>query len=84
MKQKTIAKEFSVIGVGLHSGVDVSMTVKPAGVDSDIVFRRVDLTPVVDIKVSPSSIKEAIMCTLLTKDGDQNLLLTKLLAVISQ
>ncbi|WP_156470846.1 UDP-3-O-acyl-N-acetylglucosamine deacetylase [Francisella hispaniensis] len=73
MKQKTIAKEFSVTGVGLHSGVDVSMTVKPADVDSGIVFRRADLNPVVDIKVTPSSIKEAIMCTLLTKDGDQNL-----------
>ncbi|RFP39051.1 UDP-3-O-[3-hydroxymyristoyl] N-acetylglucosamine deacetylase, partial [Klebsiella oxytoca] len=58
MKQKTIAKEFSVTGVGLHSGVDVSMTVKPADIDSGIVFRRADLTPVVDIKVTPSSIKE--------------------------
>ncbi|MEY8702768.1 UDP-3-O-acyl-N-acetylglucosamine deacetylase [Francisella philomiragia] len=73
MKQKTIAKEFSVTGIGLHSGVDVSMTVKPASVDTGIVFRRDDLSPVVDIKVTPSNIKEAIMCTLLTKDGDQSL-----------
>ncbi|MDE4992381.1 UDP-3-O-acyl-N-acetylglucosamine deacetylase, partial [Francisella tularensis] len=62
-----------VTGVGLHSGVDVSMTVKPADIVSGIVFRRADLTPVVDIKVTQSSIKEAIMCTLLTKYGDQNL-----------
>ena len=73
MNQKTIAKEFSVTGIGLHSGVDVSMTVKPADVDSGIVFRRADLSPAVDIKVTPSSIKEAVMCTLLTKDGDQKL-----------
>lgn len=73
MKQKTIAKEFSVTGIGLHSGVDVSMTVKSASVDTGIVFRRADLSPVVDIKVAPSNIKEAIMCTLLTKDGDQGL-----------
>ncbi|MDE4963492.1 UDP-3-O-acyl-N-acetylglucosamine deacetylase, partial [Francisella tularensis] len=33
MKQKTIAKEYSVTGVGLHSGVDVSMTVKPDDID---------------------------------------------------
>ncbi|GAB4223823.1 MAG: UDP-3-O-acyl-N-acetylglucosamine deacetylase [Francisella sp.] len=73
MKQKTIDKSFSVTGIGLHSGVNVSMTVKPADVDSGIVFRRVDLNPIVDIKVTPYNIKEAIMCTLLTKDGDQNI-----------
>ena len=73
MNQKTIAKEFSVIGIGLHSGIDVSMTVKPADVNAGIVFRRADLTPAVDIAVTPSSIKEAVMCTLLTRDGDQSL-----------
>lgn len=73
MNQKTISKEFFVTGIGLHSGVDVSMTVKPADINSGIVFRRADLNPVVDIKVTPSSIKEAVMCTLLTKDGDQRL-----------
>ncbi|QLE79137.1 UDP-3-O-acyl-N-acetylglucosamine deacetylase [Francisella sp. Scap27] len=73
MNQKTISKEFSVTGIGLHSGVDVSMIVKPADINSGIVFRRADLNPVVDIKVTPSSIKEAVMCTLLTKDGDQSL-----------
>ncbi len=73
MNQKTIAKEFSVTGIGLHCGIDVSMTVKPADLNTGIVFRRADLTPAVDIKVTPSSIQEAVMCTLLTKDGDQKL-----------
>lgn len=73
MNQKTISKEFSVTGIGLHCGIDVSMVVKPADVDTGIVFRRADLNPVVDIKVEPSSIKEAVMCTLLTKDGNQNI-----------
>ena len=73
MKQKTLAKEFSVVGIGLHSGIDVSMVVKPADVDTGIIFRRADLKPAVDIKVTPLNITEAIMCTLLTKDGDQKL-----------
>ncbi|KEI34869.1 UDP-3-O-[3-hydroxymyristoyl] N-acetylglucosamine deacetylase [Francisella sp. W12-1067] len=73
MKQKTLASEFSVSGIGLHSGVNVSMIVKPATVDTGIIFRRADLQPVVDIKVTPFNIKEAIMCTLLTKDGDQSI-----------
>lgn len=72
MNQKTIAKEFSVTGVGLHCGIDVSMTVKPADINTGIIFRRADLTPAVDIKVTPTNIKEAVMCTLLTKDGDQS------------
>ena len=73
MKQNTILKEFSVTGIGLHSGIDVSMTVKPAPTDTGIIFRRIDLTPFVDIKVGITNIKEAVMCTLLTKDGDEKL-----------
>ncbi|APC97010.1 UDP-3-O-acyl-N-acetylglucosamine deacetylase [Francisella frigiditurris] len=73
MHQKTISKPFKVTGIGLHSGVDVSMTVLPANVDHGIVFRRIDLSPNVDIKVGISNIKEAIMCTLLTKDGNEKL-----------
>ncbi|ASG67249.1 UDP-3-O-[3-hydroxymyristoyl] N-acetylglucosamine deacetylase [Francisella halioticida] len=73
MKQKTIANQFSVTGIGLHSGVDVSMIIKPADINTGIVFSRADLNPVVDIKVTPFNIKEAVMCTLLTKEGDQNL-----------
>ena len=73
MKQNTILKEFSVTGIGLHSGIDVSMTVKPAPTNTGIIFRRIDLTPFVDIKVGITNIKEAVMCTLLTKDGDEKL-----------
>ncbi len=73
MQQKTLAKEFGVTGIGLHSGVEVSMLVKPADIDTGIVFRRTDLSPAVDIKVGISNITEAVMCTLLTKDGDQKL-----------
>ena len=76
MNQKTISKEFSVKGIGLHSGIDVLMTVKSANVNTGIIFRRIDLSPAVDIKVTPSNIKEAVMCTLLAKDGDQSLSLS--------
>jgi UDP-3-O-[3-hydroxymyristoyl] N-acetylglucosamine deacetylase len=73
MKQQTLAKDFSVTDIGLHSGINVSMVVKPANIDTGIVFRRIDLTPAVDIKVGISNITEAVMCTLLTKDGDKQL-----------
>lgn len=43
MKQRTIQKEASVRGKALHTGKDVTLTLKPAPVDTGIVFRRVDL-----------------------------------------
>ncbi|MFA7691796.1 MAG: bifunctional UDP-3-O-[3-hydroxymyristoyl] N-acetylglucosamine deacetylase/3-hydroxyacyl-ACP dehydratase [Candidatus Hydrogenedentes bacterium] len=46
MKQRTIAKEASYDGVGLHTGNLTTVTFKPAPADSGIVFYRVDLDPV--------------------------------------
>lgn len=42
-KQKTIQKEVSIQGIGLHTGVNVKMTFKPAEVDHGYKFQRVDL-----------------------------------------
>ncbi len=42
-KQRTIAKEFSLSGVGLHTGHAVRVTCKPAAENSGIRFKRVDL-----------------------------------------
>lgn len=43
MKQHTLGKETSLHGVGVNSGVPVTLTLKPAAARSGIVFRRVDL-----------------------------------------
>lgn len=42
-KQKTLAAPISFTGKGLHTGLNVTMTVNPAEVNSGIRFRRVDL-----------------------------------------
>ncbi|BAV94948.1 bifunctional UDP-3-O-[3-hydroxymyristoyl] N-acetylglucosamine deacetylase/3-hydroxyacyl-ACP dehydratase [Ichthyobacterium seriolicida] len=42
-KQRTIQNEVSFVGVGLHTGNDVSIKFKPGGENTGIVFRRVDL-----------------------------------------
>lgn len=70
-QQHTLADEIKIVGIGLHSGTDVSMTLKPAAVDTGIVFRRVDLVPAVDIPVQVLGVHEAVMCTLLTNGKDQ-------------
>jgi UDP-3-O-acyl N-acetylglucosamine deacetylase len=43
MLQHTIRKEISVSGIGLHTGKNVNVGFKPAGVDSGIIFIRTDL-----------------------------------------
>ncbi|MFL0352543.1 bifunctional UDP-3-O-[3-hydroxymyristoyl] N-acetylglucosamine deacetylase/3-hydroxyacyl-ACP dehydratase [Xanthomarina sp. GH4-25] len=50
VKQKTIKEEVSLIGVGLHTGKNVTLTFKPAPVNSGFAFKRVDLegTPVIE------------------------------------
>ena len=44
LNQKTIKNSISFNGVGLHSGLDVNLKIKPAEPNSGIVFKRVDLT----------------------------------------
>lgn len=43
LEQRTIEKQISVTGIGIHSGEKVTLTLRPAGPDTGIVFDRVDL-----------------------------------------
>jgi len=49
IKQRTVRNIIRAKGVGLHTGQDVYLTLSPAPIDSGIIFRRVDLVPVVEI-----------------------------------
>lgn len=69
MKQRTIANPIKAKGVGLHTGHEAIMTLRPAPVDTGIVFRRVDLDPVVEFKVSPSIVGETMLCTTILNQG---------------
>lgn len=44
MRQKTLKSTISCTGIGLHTGARVTMTLRPAGIDHGIVFRRSDVT----------------------------------------
>ncbi|AXO79156.1 bifunctional UDP-3-O-[3-hydroxymyristoyl] N-acetylglucosamine deacetylase/3-hydroxyacyl-ACP dehydratase [Olleya aquimaris] len=50
IKQKTIQKEISLTGVGLHTGKEVTLTFKPASENTGFAFKRIDLegTPVIE------------------------------------
>lgn len=57
------------MGVGLHTGAKVVLTLKPAGINEGIQFRRVDLNPVVTIAASTKNVGDTTLSTTLIKEG---------------
>ena len=68
LKQRTIKQLVCTTGVGLHSGTKVELTLRPAAVDTGIVFRRVDLDPVVEFPASAGVVGDTRMASVLVKD----------------
>jgi UDP-3-O-[3-hydroxymyristoyl] N-acetylglucosamine deacetylase len=68
-KQRTLKNTIRAMGVGLHTGVKVVLTLKPAGIDEGIQFRRVDLDPVVTIAASTKNVGDTTLSTTLIKEG---------------
>ncbi len=58
VKQRTIKKETTISGIGLHTGNEIHLTLKPAAEDFGITFVRVDLEGTPAIKVCPESISD--------------------------
>jgi UDP-3-O-[3-hydroxymyristoyl] N-acetylglucosamine deacetylase len=69
LKQRTLKSLVRATGVGLHSGTKVTLVLRPAQPDTGIVFHRVDLTPPVDIAVSPAAVGDTRMASCLESDG---------------
>ena len=67
--QRTLRHPVRARGIGLHSGNRVFMSVLPAGPDTGIVFRRVDLSPPVEVPAQAALIGETMLCSTLVKDG---------------
>tara|TARA_R110002126_G_scaffold98045_22_gene228151 strand:+ start:320 stop:1231 length:912 start_codon:yes stop_codon:yes gene_type:complete len=84
IKQRTVAKTVSTIGVGLHKGEKVTLTLRPAPDNTGIMFRRVDLDPIVDFKVTPEMVGDTVMCTCLINEQGVRLSTTEhLMAAIA-
>ena len=84
IKQRTLKDSVSAVGVGLHKGEKVRVTLRPAPANTGIVFRRVDLDPVVDIKASPEAVGETTLCTcLVNEEGVQISTVEHLLAAVA-
>ncbi|HNC50698.1 MAG TPA: UDP-3-O-acyl-N-acetylglucosamine deacetylase [Accumulibacter sp.] len=69
LKQRSLKSVVRAAGVGLHSGVKVRMSLRPAAPGTGIVFRRIDLDPVVDLPASALLVGDTRMCSCLERDG---------------
>lgn len=63
LKQRTLKSLTHAVGVGLHSGQRVEITLRPAAPDTGIVFRRVDLPQPVDIVMSATAVTDTRMAS---------------------
>lgn len=67
IKQRTLKNCIKATGVGLHSGKKVLVTLRPAPAHSGIVFRRVDVTPAVEIPARAENVGDTRLSTSLAK-----------------
>ncbi|WP_295855995.1 UDP-3-O-acyl-N-acetylglucosamine deacetylase [uncultured Xylophilus sp.] len=66
LQQRTLKTLTRAVGVGLHSGQRVELTLRPAPPDTGIVFRRVDLPEPVDIPVSTRAVTDTRLASTLS------------------
>ena len=69
LNQKTINKDITFNGVGLHSGANVTMTVKPAKPNSGIIFKRIDLKENNIIVPNIFNVSSAVFCTTISNES---------------
>ncbi len=69
LMQRTLKSLIKTTGVGLHTGVRVEMTLRPAPADTGIVFHRVDLPQSVAIPADARNVGETRLSSSLQKDG---------------
>ncbi len=69
IKQRTLKNVIRATGVGLHTGKKVYLTLRPAPIDTGVIFRRVDLEPPIEIKASPDNVGDTCLSTTLESKG---------------
>ena len=70
LRQRTLKTLTRAVGVGVHSGERVELTLRPAPPDTGVVFRRTDLTPPVDIPVNAQAVSDTRMASTISPRGD--------------
>jgi len=82
LRQRTVARPVEARGVGLHTGAAVRLVLRPAPADAGVVFRRVDLEPVVAIPARAEHVCSTTLCTSLQCAGERVSTVEHLLAAL--
>ncbi len=69
LKQRTLQSLTKAVGVGLHSGQRVELTLRPAQPDTGIVFRRIDLPQPVDIPITATAVTDTRLASTISNAG---------------
>jgi UDP-3-O-[3-hydroxymyristoyl] N-acetylglucosamine deacetylase len=69
LRQRTLKSLVRTVGIGLHSGAKVELVLRPAAAETGIVFRRVDMDPVVEIAASAEAVGDTRMASTLLRGG---------------
>ncbi|MBV32362.1 MAG: UDP-3-O-[3-hydroxymyristoyl] N-acetylglucosamine deacetylase [Porticoccaceae bacterium] len=69
IKQRTLKNIIRATGVGLHSGSRVRLTLRPADEDTGIIFRRVDMNPIIEIPALAENVVQTNLSTTLMSEG---------------
>lgn len=72
MKQRTLKEPFTVHGKGLHTGIEIEATFKPAEVGTGYIFKRVDLEGSPVIEAVAEHVVETTRGTVLAMRRDKN------------
>jgi UDP-3-O-[3-hydroxymyristoyl] N-acetylglucosamine deacetylase len=83
LRQRTLKNVIRATGVGLHSGEKVFLTLRPAPVDVGIVFRRIDLEPVVELPARADLVTETVLCTGLSSGHGKVMTVEHLLSALA-
>lgn len=71
LKQRTLKNIVRATGIGLHTGEKVYMTLRPAAINTGVVFRRIDLENPVDIRAEPHAVHDTRLSTCLEANGSR-------------
>jgi UDP-3-O-[3-hydroxymyristoyl] N-acetylglucosamine deacetylase len=69
LNQKTINKDVTFKGIGLHSGLEANMIIKPAEPNSGIIFKRIDLRENNIITPNIFNVSSAVFCTTISNEA---------------
>lgn len=69
IRQRTLKTVIKATGITLHGGERAELVLRPAPVNTGIIFRRVDLNPIVDVPATAENVGDTTLSTTLIKDG---------------